>query len=147
MIEIRRRPIDVDAVNQSRHSSPRDSLTKSASNYARSFLGSLFPPVDWVRSYKKRYLPGDVISGLTVSMIRLPQVIGLFFRKFENILWKSSIISPSQKSRLWSAGWSCTNKWRLLRILPMLRLLAPLHRTPELDGNVFHHFPNVGQRT
>jgi len=73
MIEIRRRPIDVDAVNQSRHSSPRDSLTKSASNYARSFLGSLFPPVDWVRSYKKRYLPGDVISGLTVSMIRLPQ--------------------------------------------------------------------------
>lgn len=37
-------------------------------------LKDLFPPLQWIPKYKKQYLPGDIISGMTVSMIRLPQV-------------------------------------------------------------------------
>ena len=73
-IEIRRRPISVEEVNASRHVPPEPTNTERLLQYGQSFLGSLFPPIKWLKSYKKKYLPGDIISGLTVSMIRLPQV-------------------------------------------------------------------------
>ena len=34
---------------------------------------NLFPPLKWIPRYKMNYLAGDLISGMTVSMIRLPQ--------------------------------------------------------------------------
>ena len=34
---------------------------------------NFFPPLKWVPKYKMNYLAGDLISGMTVSMIRLPQ--------------------------------------------------------------------------
>ena len=99
-IEIRRRPIDVDDVNSSRFVPPRSgsflhvyrsillfiffvifaknpkrqTTGEQLSNYCSTFINDIFPPIKWIRTYKKQYLPGDIISGLTVSMIRLPQV-------------------------------------------------------------------------
>ena len=73
-IEIRRRPISVEEVEASRYVTPEPTNAERLRQYGQSFLGSLFPPIKWLRSYKKKYLPGDIISGLTVSMIRLPQV-------------------------------------------------------------------------
>lgn len=44
-----------------------------AKKYLLNILQNIFPPMKWVPRYRKRFLTGDIISGLTVSMIRLPQ--------------------------------------------------------------------------
>ena len=49
-------------------------LSSQIKGYFAGLGKNLLPPIDWVPNYKKEYVVGDVISGLTVAMIRLPQV-------------------------------------------------------------------------
>lgn len=58
-------------------------------NYYQNCAQTTFPFVDTLRSYKvKDYLANDVISGLTVGVMQIPQGKSLYFtveslRKFE----------------------------------------------------------------
>ena len=76
-VNIRRRILNDDVIDEHRPKRMTSSKSAVMTSYVKSFLKNIFPPADWIRSYRKSYLPGDVISGLTVSMIRLPQVNGI----------------------------------------------------------------------
>ena len=76
-IEIRRRILNVDEIDSNRHEPESLPRSRIAVNYFANFGSNIFPPIKWLPLYRKVYLPGDVISGLTVSMIRLPQVNGI----------------------------------------------------------------------
>ena len=76
-IEIRRRILNVDEIDSNRHVPEKEPNSRKAANYIKNFSSNIFPPIKWLPLYRKVYLPGDIISGLTVSMIRLPQVNGI----------------------------------------------------------------------
>ncbi|XP_053392828.1 sulfate transporter-like [Mercenaria mercenaria] len=61
-------------------SSVFDSIKKSmqcSKKKAGKILGSYLPVVEFIRNYKlKQYILGDVLSGLTVSFMQLPQAMG-----------------------------------------------------------------------
>ena len=76
-IEIRRRILNVDEIDSNRHVPEKEPNSRKAANYFKNFASNIFPPIKWLPLYRKVYLPGDIISGLTVSMIRLPQVNGI----------------------------------------------------------------------
>ena len=78
-IEIRRRILNVDEIDSNRHVPEKEPNSRKAANYFKNFASNIFPPIKWFPLYRKVYLPGDIISGLTVSMIRLPQVNGINF--------------------------------------------------------------------
>ena len=78
-IEIRRRILNVDEIDSNRHVPEKEPNSRKAANYFKNFASNIFPPIKWLPLYRKVYLPGDIISGLTVSMIRLPQVNGINF--------------------------------------------------------------------
>ena len=78
-IEIRRRILNVDEIDSTRHVPEKEPNSRKAANYFKNFASNIFPPIKWLPLYRKVYLPGDIISGLTVSMIRLPQVNGIDF--------------------------------------------------------------------
>ena len=78
-IEIRRRILNVDEIDSNRHVQEKEPNSRKAANYFKNFASNIFPPIKWLPLYRKVYLPGDIISGLTVSMIRLPQVNGISF--------------------------------------------------------------------
>ena len=78
-IEIRRRILNVDEIDSNRHVPKKEPNSRKAANYFKNFASNIFPPIKWLPLYRKVYLPGDIISGLTVSMIRLPQVNGINF--------------------------------------------------------------------
>ena len=80
-IEIRRRILNVDEIDSNRHVPEKEPNSRKAANYFKNFASNIFPPIKWLPLYRKVYLPGDIISGLTVSMIRLPQVNGINFKK------------------------------------------------------------------
>ena len=80
-IEIRRRILNVDEIDSNRHVPEKEPNSRKVANYFKNFGSNIFPPIKWLPLYRKVYLPGDILSGLTVSMIRLPQVNGINFRR------------------------------------------------------------------
>ena len=83
-IEIRRRILNVDEIDSNRHVPEKEPNSRKAANYFKNFASNIFPPIKWLPLYRKVYLPGDIISGLTVSMIRLPQVNGINFTRIKS---------------------------------------------------------------
>ncbi|KAG9302068.1 hypothetical protein G9A89_021112 [Geosiphon pyriformis] len=63
------------------YSRPRfhDNAKKVAGNfgkYASKYVKSIFPVKDWIAYYNMRWLVHDIISGLTVGIVAIPQSIG-----------------------------------------------------------------------
>ena len=83
-IEIRRRILNVDEIDSNRHVPEKEPNSRKAANYFKNFASNIFPPIKWLPQYRKVYLPSDIISGLTVSMIRLPQVNGINFTRIKS---------------------------------------------------------------
>ena len=65
-----------DEIEQNRFVPEIPTKKERAKGCLNDRLKDIFPPIRWVPSYKVNYIPGDLISGMTVSMIRLPQVNG-----------------------------------------------------------------------
>ena len=47
---------------------------KSAVEKVKLGLFTIFPILDWLSTYKLSYLPGDIVGGLTIASLAVPQV-------------------------------------------------------------------------
>jgi len=72
-IVIDRDEIDQADVDELRFVAPSVSKKERLVGCGKTLVGDLFPPAKWLPKYQKSFLPGDLISGMTVAMIRLPQ--------------------------------------------------------------------------
>ena len=164
-IEIRRRILNVDEIDSNRHVPEKEPNSRKAANYFKNFASNIFPPIKWLPLYRKVYLPGDIISGLTVSMIRLPQVNGINFiilhvksYAFQNdtkIRFRDAlafifikirvgpVIYPVPRPSLWFIGWFGSNQWCLFGIFPMYSLLNAVDGASKLCWNILNYFADV----
>ena len=76
-IKIERDIFSQEEIDDAQFSPEPELLSSQIKDYFYGLGRNLFPPLEWVPKYKKQYVIGDVISGLTVAMIRLPQVFPL----------------------------------------------------------------------
>ena len=49
---------------------------RGKSTFERVKLGlfTIFPILEWISTYKLSYLPGDIVGGLTIASLAVPQV-------------------------------------------------------------------------
>jgi hypothetical protein len=61
-------------IEESRYHEKESTKSEIVKGCLSDRASDIFPPAKWVPNYKMNFLTGDIISGITVSMIRLPQV-------------------------------------------------------------------------
>jgi hypothetical protein len=81
-VKIDREIFSQDRIDDAEYKPEPSPLSSQIKGYFSGLGKNLFPPIDWVPNYKKEYVLGDIISGLTVAMIRLPQVFFLVLWEF-----------------------------------------------------------------
>lgn len=60
-------------IEESRYHEKESTKSEIVKGCLSDRASDIFPPAKWVPNYKMNFLTGDIISGITVSMIRLPQ--------------------------------------------------------------------------
>ena len=72
-IVIDRDVIEQAEIDELRQIVPSVSKKERFVGCGKTLVADLFPPAKWLPKYERSFLPGDLISGMTVAMIRLPQ--------------------------------------------------------------------------